>query len=919
MHRPNPSRRRPPNLNLDTSTTALSPTSPHQKPSSQQHTSEATSAAAAAKLRSRHAVPLLSPPAPARSKKSSRALKPPIPGRTSSITSRHVADAETGIRSFLDTSVTPVDARGGHLDMSNKENAYPFDRSDFVESNSRPSRDSHDLSLPARQGGTRDSLMTNMLLSLDQLGAAPAPTVPIFEQPGDSYPSYGGASREDRTWTGSRKQRSNTRSSHATSQSSDFDAGDDGRRTRGHRSNSSASHFQAALARVNSLRSQPTTPKKMHSRKRSDMSSASNSIDAGYAQVITTQRWAQGFGHRTASFDRGHAQPDSNQDQQTRWQFEFSNSFLDSEWDAAPTPTVPGGPRRTAPSTPATAAFTIPDPPPEPRTPGLERKRSTRSRSNTLSKKDPRHGPGREVVPPMPPTIDLDSAPAPHVGYEKSKEPVHNPSAPGPAQTSPQQTRERPGFFKRMFGSSKTALSPSAPDGHNSSAQFSTTSVETAEQPGSRTQHIASQMKPHTPPSRDTNSSHSHHHVLQKKPSSFFRRRKRSLVEQEPPPMPDSEMAPPMPPLVPPISLFPVRPNRLQTGPEPSPVSSLRKVMDPYLKASTPSTPGTLSSLQSPPLQAGRAHASPGVAPGQEPAQGSQRNFSPEYELSPKTIIRPVEEPHPELLTTELEPPRWRTDTPTRPPPEPPVAAAEKRNNSFLHLDDAHSDTDPDAASRPIEKKPSFADSPSTGLTPEVRLTPQPSPSSQTRNDGTIRASRKTKAHIDAPESGEDGQQGGLALPIEGARSVSRASESTGGAGARSDVSPLSGESPTIEVTMENGDELGTLDEPDFIVGDPTDDDRRKARKIFDGTEDFIQREKAAAWMGEEGLVRQRTLRAYMELYDFQHLSILDSLKLVCERLVFRAETQQVDRILVAFTSRWAECNSNHGFKAHGK
>ncbi|KAL1835274.1 hypothetical protein VTK73DRAFT_5850 [Phialemonium thermophilum] len=68
--------------------------------------------------------------------------------------------------------------------------------------------------------------------------------------------------------------------------------------------------------------------------------------------------------------------------------------------------------------------------------------------------------------------------------------------------------------------------------------------------------------------------------------------------------------------------------------------------------------------------------------------------------------------------------------------------------------------------------------------------------------------------------------------------------------------------------------------------------------------------------MGEEGPVRQRTLRAYMDLYDFTNLSILASLRLVCARLVLRAETQQVDRILVAFASRWCACNPNHGFKS---
>jgi Sec7-like guanine-nucleotide exchange factor len=122
---------------------------------------------------------------------------------------------------------------------------------------------------------------------------------------------------------------------------------------------------------------------------------------------------------------------------------------------------------------------------------------------------------------------------------------------------------------------------------------------------------------------------------------------------------------------------------------------------------------------------------------------------------------------------------------------------------------------------------------------------------------------------------------------------------------------------------MGTGESIGqsakSIDEPDVVVGDPTEDDRQKAQKIYEGSEDFIQKDRAAAWMGEEGIVRQRTLRAYMELYDFESQSVVASLRQVCHRLLLRAETQQVDRILVAFSKRWCECNPSHGFKSAGK
>jgi hypothetical protein len=126
---------------------------------------------------------------------------------------------------------------------------------------------------------------------------------------------------------------------------------------------------------------------------------------------------------------------------------------------------------------------------------------------------------------------------------------------------------------------------------------------------------------------------------------------------------------------------------------------------------------------------------------------------------------------------------------------------------------------------------------------------------------------------------------------------------------------------PSQRRMMTAAEAIKSLDEliPDADVMVPADGDRERAKKVYDGNEDFIQRDKAAAWMGEEGPARTRTLLAYMELYDFANLNILAALRLMCGRLVLKAESQQVDRILVAFSRRWCQCNPNHGFKGVGK
>jgi hypothetical protein len=105
---------------------------------------------------------------------------------------------------------------------------------------------------------------------------------------------------------------------------------------------------------------------------------------------------------------------------------------------------------------------------------------------------------------------------------------------------------------------------------------------------------------------------------------------------------------------------------------------------------------------------------------------------------------------------------------------------------------------------------------------------------------------------------------------------------------------------------------------PRTTDAEPTEDDRLLAKRVYDGDETLMVKERAAAWLGDAEPGRERVRRAYMELFDWQNLNILASLRDFCNRLALKAETQQVDRILDAFAWRWCVCNPNHGFKATG-
>lgn len=55
-----------------------------------------------------------------------------------------------------------------------------------------------------------------------------------------------------------------------------------------------------------------------------------------------------------------------------------------------------------------------------------------------------------------------------------------------------------------------------------------------------------------------------------------------------------------------------------------------------------------------------------------------------------------------------------------------------------------------------------------------------------------------------------------------------------------------------------------------------------------------------------------------MEMFDYSGINILSALRIFCGRLVFKGETQQVDRIITSISKRWCECNRTHGFKSVG-
>ncbi|ETS75594.1 hypothetical protein PFICI_12538 [Pestalotiopsis fici W106-1] len=917
----NRSHRRRPNLNVDT----FAPNSPSHRRDAAPGSSPQRKAPGSAKGK---------PPV------SSRALK--LQTTPSAATTSLNGRDRNFEESFLEND-TPVD-------MANKENEPDFSPESSSKSPANY-RDSHDLSLPARQV-TRDSLVTNMLLSLDafslsQINTPATPLSPFDEGTYGSMSMSGDRDDMIRTMSGisarpGRGMHSSYNHGHSYTYSSDLEGTDDGTSrissqfSHGRRSNSS-SGFQTGLGRINSMQETSsarantmTGGRPLHSRGgKASKNSSINSFDAGgTAHVLGNHRIPHGIGRRSSSFDyppsnSGNTAVDGN----GTWNIDFSNSLFNPDDEGAPTPTVPGGPRRP------TAALLPPAPPTLPKKPEQdERKRSLRSRgSTTTGRAASKHR--QHEMPSQPVVHDLDSAPAPNVGYEKSQ--LRETSS--TAQTPPTQPKERPGFFRKIFGGSSKNTQQSSQDPPDP-VPVSTPSAETIERPTSKTpQHIASQITPSSaPPSRDSHQPQPPH-VIQKK-SSFFRRRKKSIAEPPPVPLPPPNLA-----SIPNKARKVLDPMDLDDDPimpldrvEHSPASSLRQVMIPYLKSSNPATP---SGLLPPRIEREIVSPEYDVEDSEYERRRKTRGFSPDYDPTPNATIRPVKSQsalntrNRESLNVDVPRLPTKANGAARELPEIPGARPKLGRDTTFFEDNSDTEVDRSHIPAPEHRRPSllspaesqslpggFPTPPSTTPTKEL---PQPplTPEHKTMNDRfSLKEAASPTLVLQQNVSNEEGRArpDSLGLPIQTQITNSPGKLNVSGrntplrTGSTSSLPSVHIESPESIVKPAGS----PLDEPEITVGEPTEDDRQKAQRIFDGSEDFIQKERAAAWMGEEGPVRQRTLLAYMELYDFTEKSVLTGLREICDRLILRAETQQIDRILVAFSERWCACNPNHGFKA---
>jgi hypothetical protein len=196
------------------------------------------------------------------------------------------------------------------------------------------------------------------------------------------------------------------------------------------------------------------------------------------------------------------------------------------------------------------------------------------------------------------------------------------------------------------------------------------------------------------------------------------------------------------------------------------------------------------------------------------------------------------------------------------------------------------------------------------------------------RDDGSVKSLHSNRLWLEPSPSDEKVSEAArLKLPLDGPRLSERNSPVLDPLSPTSenDVFASATSLPIVQVDSKElrmSQDWADTDAAKAILThdtDITESDRARAKDMFDGNEEYVSKAGAAAWLGQTTPKSARTRRAYMELFDWNGVNILAAFRELCGKLIVKAESQQLDRVIDAFSERWSICNPNHGFKDRGK
>ena len=828
------------------------------------------------------------------------------------------------------------DAFGDELNQD--LNGYARDRSN-----------SHGLSWSPRN--TRDSIVDNMLLSFDKFGlssGSPRGTTPplIDDAQFASVQQLGLSNGRPRGHTTSSSVSSDY-SLHAESPSSG--------QTR-HRSNSS-SNFQTSLGRIDSIRlvggvkSKDVGLKGITTAGHTDKVSSTSGSPRGKGKSSTPSSVDHGrgvaggmsrqqlppHGRRSASFDNGYRRTNLSDNLEATVAGQDS-SYLYGDFDAAPNPTIPGGPRKDQPSPPS--SYRPPSSLSASQGPSLRHRGSIRTPGTLFSRNE------RLDVPENhsngePQGLSKSSSQNTSSSAQTPITPIKSYTATVTAGRTPipsSKERDRPGFFKRVFGSS-TKATPTSSDttisrrqaNGRSGAPITNRSVSLPiNDVSTRSTNTPStdQTQPTTQKSSTKDKVSAKDNPPLNKKTSFFRRRRKSVQDTSPVPVPHHSAQSHPDQYSNAQDLMP--PGGVPSDTHPDSPSSLRRVMDPYLenhkRLGSVNSVGTHDDAKPKRhIPASTAHSTIRTVT----TSGSGQNQDTIVTSTTTTSIQPIElEAPPTTILRERPNLANRRFSSVEDKVAAAHASADRAENDRPHHNPSHartqSDIDKDLPQLPVNYNTGTTiQTKSTAASKFKSISPRLSSKDATNHNASMLSDTKIAETVVQPPKRSSSRQ----LPrrenvIEQGptqETSAKTSESTIDTYKSAGSKPVSPLPDAIQDTADLADE--TLEAIRYPTVDPTEplpEHVALAEKLFAGTAG-IERTETAPWLGEAGPERGKIRKAYMELFDWSDMSILGALRGFCSSVQLKGETQQVDRVLDAISSRWCDCNPNHGFKATGK
>ncbi|EPB88170.1 hypothetical protein HMPREF1544_05002 [Mucor circinelloides 1006PhL] len=84
---------------------------------------------------------------------------------------------------------------------------------------------------------------------------------------------------------------------------------------------------------------------------------------------------------------------------------------------------------------------------------------------------------------------------------------------------------------------------------------------------------------------------------------------------------------------------------------------------------------------------------------------------------------------------------------------------------------------------------------------------------------------------------------------------------------------------------------------------------KETAKSLWNEDETVVVKERMAEWLGQGKPFENAVLHQYMQFFVFTEMRLDSAFRKLCSKLYFKAEAQQIDRILESFANRYWDCN----------